>query len=113
MFKALGDPTRLRIYEFLRACCCPVAIDDNGDVRQVDGVSVGAVCCHITGKERVSSTISEHLKELRQAGLVVVEKRGKNVLCAANPVAAAHLSAFFADTPVTAPAPDAAPCDCC
>ena len=31
MFKALGDPTRLTIFNFLRDQCCPVAVDDTGD----------------------------------------------------------------------------------
>ena len=43
MFKALGDPTRLHIFEFLRACCCPVAVDESGDVRPVVGPTVGEV----------------------------------------------------------------------
>ena len=28
MFKALGDPTRLRIFEFLRGCCGSIAVGD-------------------------------------------------------------------------------------
>ena len=49
MFKALGDPTRLHIFEFLRSCCCPVAVDDTGDVRPVIGPTVGEVCCQPKG----------------------------------------------------------------
>ena len=41
MFKALGDPTRLHIFEFLRSCCCPVAVEESGDVRPVVGPTVG------------------------------------------------------------------------
>ena len=63
-FKALGDPTRLRIFDFLCRQCCPVAVEDNGDVRPVLGPTVGAVCCHVTGAERINSTISHHLKGL-------------------------------------------------
>jgi len=96
MLKALGEPTRLRIYAFLSGCCCPVAIDEeSGEVRPVEGRTVGEVCCHLTGSERITSTISEHLKELRLAGLIVTEKRGRQTLCAANPVALQQLSAFF------------------
>ena len=81
MFKALGDPTRLRIFEFLGGCCGPVAVDDDGEVRPVDGPSVGEVCCSVTGAEKITSTVSFHLKELRQAGLVVMERRGKQMVC--------------------------------
>ncbi len=81
MFKALGDPTRLRIFTFLRACCCPVAIEETGDVRPVLGASVGEVCCQVTGSDRITSTISFHLKALRQAGLIRMERRGKQMIC--------------------------------
>ncbi len=58
-----------------------VAVEESGDVRPVDGPTVGAVCCHLTGRETVTSTISEHLKELRIAGLITMEKRGRYVIC--------------------------------
>ena len=45
MCKALGDPTRLRILEFLRSCCCPVAVDETGEVRRTQGPTAGEVCC--------------------------------------------------------------------
>ena len=82
MFRALGDPTRLRIFEFLRGCCRPVAVEDSGDVRPAEGPTVGEVCCRIVpGAEKINSTISHHLKELRLAGLVTIEQRGKNRIC--------------------------------
>ena len=81
MFKALGDPTRARIFEFLCSKCNPVALDDSGDVRPVQGVTVGDVCCHITGSEQFSSTVSFHIKELRLAGLINAEKNGKFMVC--------------------------------
>lgn len=84
MFKALGDPTRLRIFEFLRACCSPLAIDEAGKVRPVLGPTVGEVCCQVTGVDRITSRISFHLKELRQAGLITMERRGKNMICHIN-----------------------------
>lgn len=81
MFRALGDPTRARIFEFLCQKCGPVAVDDEGDVRPIQGVTVGEVCCHITGTVQPSSTISFHLKELRLAGLINAEKNGKFMVC--------------------------------
>src|SRR5580700_1112959 len=104
MFKALGDPTRLHIFEFLRSCCCPVAVAETGEVRPVTGPTVGEVCCHVTGAEQINSKISHHLKELRLAGLITVERRGKNMICGVNREAVAALAAYLA-----AEVPD----DCC
>jgi len=95
MFKALGDPTRLHIFEFLRSCCCPVAVEETGDVRPVLGPTVGAVCCHVTGAVQINSKISHHLKELRLAGLITVERRGKNMICGVNREAVAALAFYL------------------
>lgn len=83
-FKALGDPTRLRIFEFLRNCCCEVAMEGTGDVRPVSGPTVGDVCCSVTGVGKITSTMSFHLKELRAANLITMEKRGKYMICGIN-----------------------------
>jgi ArsR family transcriptional regulator len=94
-FKALGDPTRLRIFQFLRACCCPVAVGEAGEVSPAQGPTAGEVCCHITGEEKITSSISFHLKELRQAGLITMERRGKHMICGVAPGALDRLAAFF------------------
>jgi len=97
MFKALGDPTRLHIFEFLRSCCCPVAVGETGDVRPVVGPTVGEVCCHVTGADQINSKISHHLKELRLSGLITVERRGKNMICGVNREAVAALAAYLSN----------------
>jgi len=93
-FKALGDPTRLRIVLFLqRTADVPIpeldaALGDTGnDSEDEDGeipaglVTVGDIACHLTGSGKVSSNVSHHLKELRHAGLVEMRRRGKNIFC--------------------------------
>ncbi len=101
MFKALGDPTRLRIFEFLRDCCCPVAVEDTGDVRPILGPTVGEVCCQATGVDKITSSVSFHLKELRLAGLITMERRGKNMICGVNRNAVAMLAAYLTEQSTT------------
>lgn len=108
MFRALGDPTRLKIFQFLRAQCCPVAVEETGDVRPVvagdtgdarpvAGPTVGDVCCHVTGADRITSTISVHLKTLHEAGLITIQPQGKFRICGVNPEAVSKLAAYLAD----------------
>lgn len=95
--KALGDPTRVRIFQFLLNCCCPVAVGQDGEVRPVDGPTVGEVCCQVTGAEKITSTVSFHLKELRESGLITMDKRGKHMICGVNRDALARLADYFDD----------------
>ena len=108
LFKALGDPTRLRIFEFLRGQCCPIALEEDGSVHPVRGKSVGEVCCHILGEEKITSTFSHHLKELRIAGLVETEREGKHILCRLNPETLQAVEGYWGRTSVTLP-----PSPCC
>ena len=97
MFKALGDPTRLKIFQLLRSCEGDVAIESTGTIRKICGRTVGDICCQITGLESMNSTISFHLKELRIAGLIFMEKQGKNVICRVNPEAIHILGDYLAE----------------
>lgn len=98
IFKALGDPTRLRIFEFLRDCCRPVAVEESGDVRPVEGPTVGEVCCSVTGADQITSTVSRHLRELKLAGLITIERRGKNMICGVNRDILKSLAAYFGES---------------
>jgi len=80
MFRALGDNTRLRIVEYLGCCPGRMRVDPSDEVT-VDGPTASEVCCCITGADAVNSTISHHLKELRLAGLIEMEKRGQCRIC--------------------------------
>ncbi|MGW4958977.1 ArsR/SmtB family transcription factor [Nonomuraea sp. NPDC004186] len=65
VFKALGDPIRLRLLSLIGA-------QENGR-RIGDGVCV----CELTGAFEVTApTISHHLKVLREAGLIDSQRRG-------------------------------------
>jgi len=84
--KALADPTRLRIVEFLAGMCCgTAAVDEEGGV--YDGPTASEVCCRLTGAEKITSTISHHLHELETAGLIRIDRKGKKMICSLKPEA--------------------------
>jgi DNA-binding transcriptional ArsR family regulator len=77
--RALGDPTRQSIVEFLsRTCCNRATVNEEGEIY---GPTAGEVCCHITGAEKVTSTVSQHLHDLEACGLVQIERKGKFMVC--------------------------------
>lgn len=92
MFKALGDPVRLRILSL-------IARHEGGQ----------CCVCDITPAFALSQpTISHHLKTLREAGLVDSERRGTWVYYRVIPAALERLSEVLAragDPPIGA-APD-------
>ena len=92
VFKALANPQRLRIFLRLTECCGrPTACFASGD---------GTPCCvGDLGEDLgvVPSTVSHHIKELRQAGLMHVRRRGKKVECSVNEATVRRLAAFFGD----------------
>ena len=78
MFKALGDPVRLRMASMIAA-------------------RPELCVCEITPEFDLSSaTISHHLKTLREAGLVDCERRGTFVYYWIRPEALGALSALLA-----------------
>ncbi len=75
-FKALGNEHRLRLYLALIDCCgdgLVCAPEDDGSFP----------CVGDLGKELAiaPSTLSHHLKELARAGLIRMERQGRNVAC--------------------------------
>ena len=90
MFQALSSPQRLRLFIKLMNCCPP------GERPGLSLVGINR-CVGDLGKDLgvAASTVSYHLKELRQAGLMQVERRGKTVECWVNQDAVRLLAAFF------------------
>jgi ArsR family transcriptional regulator len=88
--KALSNPNRLQIFVQLTQRCGPGAGcsgDEEGMRRRVGelGQDLGLA----------PSTVSHHIKELRQAGLIRVERRGQNIHCWIDPDAVHALADFF------------------
>ena len=88
--KALSDPTRVKILELLKAkgrsCCDLIAKTERGlcacDIEVAVGLSKAAV--------------SHHMAQLRRAGLVTQEKRGRWMFYARNEAAIAELPQMLA-----------------
>jgi len=89
MFKALSNPHRLALFSRLMNCCAPgTKCNPDEAVRFCVG-ELGE------GLDIAPSTLSHHLKELNRAGLVSMERRGKNVECWLEPDILQNLAAFF------------------
>ena len=93
MFKALSNPNRLKIFMKLTSCCEP------GTVASINNTTgeTGCACVGELGRDLgiVASTISHHIKELRQAGLIRMERRGQNMECWIDPKTLTALREFF------------------
>lgn len=75
VFKALGDPTRLAIYELIR---------QSGKGSYSEDELENSISWIASRFEVSLSTVSHHIKELRNAGLIRCEKRGQTVYCSAD-----------------------------
>jgi len=88
-FKALSNPNRLALFNRLMNCCTPgTKCNATAAVRFCVG-DLG------DGLNIAPSTLSHHLKELNRAGLVEMERKGKNVECWVEPEKLKALSSFF------------------
>jgi DNA-binding transcriptional ArsR family regulator len=93
IFNALSDPTRLRIFDILRRRCWE--LDEADGAEAASGPTVGAIVAevHVSG-----ATVSHHLKELRQAGLIRTERCGRTIMCCANDNVAREAADWLAAT---------------
>ncbi|MFF5393202.1 ArsR/SmtB family transcription factor [Streptomyces sp. NPDC013012] len=78
MFKALGDPVRLRLFS-------AVASHEGGE----------ACVCDISDVGVSQPTVSHHLKKLKEAGLLTSERRGTWVYYRVEPAVLAAMSALL------------------
>lgn len=88
VFQALSNPHRLKIFIALARCCRPgqaCAADERACVGDL-----------AAGLGLAPSTVSHHLKELRQAGVIHMKRAGQNVQCWVEPELLSSLAGFFA-----------------
>ncbi|MCP4545190.1 MAG: helix-turn-helix transcriptional regulator [bacterium] len=88
MFKALSNPGRLKIFLRLVSCCPPG-----------DGCSVESGRAYVgeLGADMglAPSTVSHHIKELRQAGLIEMSRSGQRIECRLPAKVLTDIQAFF------------------
>jgi ArsR family transcriptional regulator len=92
-FAALSNPQRLRMFiRLAKSCCAPEAR------RRTPGERARFCCASEVGAglKLAASTVSHHLKELRQAGLMHVERHGRRIDCWASEETLQLLASFFA-----------------
>jgi ArsR family transcriptional regulator, arsenate/arsenite/antimonite-responsive transcriptional repressor len=88
IFKVLGHPHRLAI--FLRLCeRCETT---RGGEDDADAAYVGELS---KGLKIAPSTVSHHLKELRQAGVITMERDGQFIECCPNLAVVEQINAFM------------------
>ena len=88
-FKALSNPNRLAIFQRLLDCC---ETGSSCEVEQCMKVVVGELGKDI---EIAPSTLSHHLKELHQAELIMMERKGQHIECWVNTERVALLAVFL------------------
>lgn len=91
IFKALSNPNRLQIFLLLVSCCKPgtvLSFEDQG------ATYVGDLAKNL---DIVPSTVSHHVKELRQAGLMKVRRSGQKIECWIDPEVIRELEEYFKD----------------
>jgi DNA-binding transcriptional ArsR family regulator len=88
VFKALGDSNRMAIFQLLRErCCSGCHLTDEGAERTVSEIAKAF--------DLALSTVSHHIKELRNAGLIRCERDGQRVYCSVNDKLLRELKGFF------------------
>lgn len=89
-FKALSNPHRLALFQRLCNCCVPGTVCSPDEAIRFCVGDLGE------GLNIAPSTLSHHLKELHRAGLIMMQRNGKNVECWVEPNTLQELVGFFA-----------------
>jgi DNA-binding transcriptional ArsR family regulator len=88
VFRALGDPTRLAIFETIRGATEP---PDGRSPEEIEN-SISQIASQF---ELSLSTVSHHIRELRLAGLIRCERRGQSIHCFVDPAITEMASRFL------------------
>lgn len=98
VFKALANEHRLLIFTLLREKCCLLDPEEAlPEHLPANCLSVNDIVARL---QITQATVSHHLKELANAGLVVRRKVGQSVYYLIDPVAVEEIVTFFTAQPV-------------
>jgi len=88
IFKALADPNRLAIFRLVR--------ERGGEGRTLEETanSISKIAAEF---DVTLSTVSHHIKELRNAGLIRCQKVGQTVYCSPDPEALEQIERFLGE----------------
>ncbi|MES0328099.1 MAG: metalloregulator ArsR/SmtB family transcription factor [Gammaproteobacteria bacterium] len=89
IFKALSNTHRLQIFNILTGCCEPGTLCSTDEMMS---------CCvgDLDSQLNIaSSTLSHHLKELNRAGLIEMQRDGKQIVCSINPATLTEIINLF------------------
>lgn len=89
MLSALSNPHRLELFVRLASCCAPGTACDLTDEPSACVGELG------DGLGIAPSTVSHHLKELRTAGIIRMERCGQRVECWIDTEVVKDLAQFF------------------
>jgi len=90
IFKALSDESRLAIYQLIRERC--------GSTHEASEAELNRSVSKIAEEfDLALSTVSHHLRELKNAGLIQCEKRGQRIYCSAGVEALRPVGEFLED----------------